>query len=241
MVANLFEHVMAAVELGVELEALLQPVVAGDRVGQRQGPVEQRGVEAQGVARGAEFHRAAEYPFIGGGVQRWPVGQAHPQRADTGAEQVLQHGEQRGQAQLAVEHRQLRRVAITDGDQASLVAILFQTQLEISAQKRRAVERDGQGIAQGAAGEHGVAEHAVGGHVHAQAEGQAQGGVAGVGQRIGEDAQFLGVGDQLVRRLQVAAGHAAALQEQPSVGVAAGQGRHRQGDGVQGGECAFFR
>ncbi|MCY1304838.1 hypothetical protein D9M70_546100 [compost metagenome] len=215
--------------------------MAGHRVGQGQGQVEQGGVEAQGIAGGTELHRATQQLLVAGGMQGRPVGEADPRRAYGHAQQVLHHGQQRGQAELAVEHRQFRRVAVAAGHQARLDAVLFQAQLEVGAQQCRMGQGEGQGIAQGAAGEHGVAEDAVGRDVHAQAEGQAEGRVPGAGQGIGEDAQFLGMADQLVGGVEVRAGDVAALQQAFAGDAAAGQGRHGRGDGVQGGECALFR
>jgi hypothetical protein len=53
-VADHVEDIAAAAERGTQALALLQPVAAAHRIGQRQRAFEQRRAEAQGAGRGAE-------------------------------------------------------------------------------------------------------------------------------------------------------------------------------------------
>ncbi|MCY1251085.1 hypothetical protein D9M72_648050 [compost metagenome] len=76
--------------------------------------------------------------------------------------------------------------------------------------------------------------------MHAQPQAEAEGRIVLAVQRVGEHPQFLGVGDQLVRRLQVGLGDATALQQPRArnAGVAEHLGGQRHG--VQGGQGALF-
>src|SRR5690606_11361625 len=70
LLANELTQIVARVQLGLQLHALLQAVLMADRIGQRQRPLQQRGVEAQGIAAGSELHRTAEFLAIARGMAR---------------------------------------------------------------------------------------------------------------------------------------------------------------------------
>ena len=95
-------------------------------------------------------------------------------------------------------------------------------------------------LTQGAAGKHGVAEDAVGRHMHALAQAQTQCRIAVIRAGIGQHAQFLSMADQARRVFQLAGGDATALQHLLGRDAAMAEGLHRQRHGVQGGEHALF-
>src|SRR3990167_5930404 len=94
VLADLLAQVLTAVELRLQLQALQQAMLAADRVGQRQWSTEQGRVEAQGIAAGAELHRAAQQFGIAGAMQRAAVIEQQTPWPHGFAEQVLDHGQQ---------------------------------------------------------------------------------------------------------------------------------------------------
>ena len=112
------------------------------------------------------------------------------------SEQVVANHLQRHQAELGIEHRHRRALAIIGGDEPDPLAILFQTQFEKCSQQRRITDRQTQSVTEGGTGQQCVTEDAVAGHVHAPAQFEAD--VMLEGHGVGADLHFLIGGDARV-------------------------------------------
>lgn len=115
-------------------------------------------------------------------MARRAIGQQRTSRPYRLAEQILHHGQQRGQAQLGIEQTKRGIVAIVGCAQAHLVADLLQLQTEIAAELCGVGDGQAQRLAEIAAGQQGIAEYALGRDMHALAQQQAQ-------QRVGTEAR----------------------------------------------------
>ena len=126
------------------------------------------------------------------------------------AEQVVADQLERGQTHFQVEHFQCWRVLVVAGADPGQFAFKVHIQFEVGAEQCRVLQHQPPGVTKGGTGERGVTDHAIGRHVHAPAQLQAQ--VTAQLQGIGANLQFLGAGDTGVGAVQVSRSNAAASQ-----------------------------
>ncbi|MNN40286.1 hypothetical protein D3C81_1543550 [compost metagenome] len=153
------------------------------------------------------------------------------------AQQVVTDDFQRDQAELGIEGRQGRAVAVIAGAKPDALAIVDQAQLEDCSQQCRKAQRQAQGVTQSGTGEQGVTQHAIARHMHALAQFQAD--VFTPGNGIGADLQLLLGGDACVGMPQVRRADAAAGQQGRRLATLCLEDVEDQRNRVEGGEVAM--
>ncbi|MNK99518.1 hypothetical protein D3C87_1199150 [compost metagenome] len=132
---------LAPGELKVLLAAAFSHGLMGDDIGQRQRLIEPVTVEGEGVVLGGEVQRAVEVLGITVAIIRCGVFEARGEQGQRMPEQVITNDFQRHQAELGIEHRHRRTLAIIGRDEPDAFAIVFQTQFEKCSQQRRIANR----------------------------------------------------------------------------------------------------
>ena len=206
----------------------------GDHIGQRQRLVEPALVKGEGIVARAEVHRAIEVFGVACLVVGRGMFEACAEQGQRMAEQVVAGDFQRHQAELGVEHRHGRALAVIGGGEPDAFSIVFKAQFEKCSQQRRITHRQTQSVTEGGTGEQGVTEHAVAGDVHPPAQFQAD--VTLERDSVGADLHFLIGGDARVGTVQIRRTDAASGQQCFAGQALCLEGIEYQGDGIEGGE-----
>ena len=225
---------LAAGEFEVLLAAALGHRLMGNGVGQWQRLLEPAAVEGEGVVPGGKVQWAGEVFGVAVAVIRRGVLESRGEQRQRMTQQVIANDFERNQAELGVEHRHRRTLAVIGGDEPDAFAIVFQTQFEKCSQQRRITDRQAQSVTEGGTGQQRVTEDAVAGHVHAPAQFEAD--VVLERDRVGADLHFLIGGDARVGAVQIRGADAAAREQGVTGQALILEGVEHQRDGVEGGE-----
>ncbi|OMP13051.1 hypothetical protein COLO4_02364, partial [Corchorus olitorius] len=220
---------LAPGEFQVQLPATLAHGSVGYLVCQRQWLLKPVAIECEGVVHGIEVQRASEGLPVLLAIVRLTMGETSGEQRQGLAQQVIADHLQRNQAELCIERRQFRLLAVIAGAEPDAFAFLDQAQAEKCSQQRGVAQRQAQSVTQSGTGQQGITEHAVGRNMHAPPELQAD--IPAPGHRIGAHLHFLARGDARVGTAKVGSADAAALEQ----GFVA-EGLHDQGYRVQGGQ-----